>query len=197
MHSLAVAAQKLATLVCSSLPFRGGFELTCVPRRGVSKLISISRRQTHADMAAGKSPTSYKVQLCLESIVVRITTIRNIEERSRVTTLRHKQLGCIIRSGVLSTIRKPSVSIANKQSTIEQNIANLAIDNSPDRQPRNDSILQCQITRRCPGRTEIQVLIPATRLPEVHETVVDNRVGRILDLDCKALCDVVGENYGG
>lgn len=69
---------------------------------------------------------------------------------------------------------------------------NLAVDNRPDRQPRNYPILQCQITGLVPGRVEVKMPIPTSGLPKVHEAVVDDGVRGILDLNGKAGGNIIG-----
>lgn len=69
---------------------------------------------------------------------------------------------------------------------------NLAIDNRSNRQPRNYPVLQCQITGLVPGRVEVEMPVPASGLPEVHETVVDDGVRGILHLNGKAGGNVIG-----
>lgn len=80
--------------------------------------------------------------------------------------------------------------------SLERN-TNLAIDNRPNRQPRNDPVLQRQIASLVPGRVEVEMSIPASGLPEVHEPVVDDGVRGILDLNGKAGGNIVGQGLGG
>lgn len=69
---------------------------------------------------------------------------------------------------------------------------NLAVDNRPNRQPRDYPVLQCQIAGLVPGRVEVEMPIPTSGLPEVHEAVVDDGVRGILDLNGKARGNVIG-----
>lgn len=69
---------------------------------------------------------------------------------------------------------------------------NLAVYNRSNRQPCNDPVLQRQITSLVSGREEIEMSISASGLPKVHETIINDRVGGVLNLNGKAGGNVVG-----
>lgn len=62
-----------------------------------------------------------------------------------------------------------------------------------DGRSTEDAGIKRQI-RRCRSRwTEVEMLISTTGGPEVHQAVVDDRKGSILNLDCEPSCDRVRE----
>lgn len=167
--------------------------LTSVSRWRVSELVSVPRCQPHTDVSTWQRPASFERQLLLDRAIRQVTPIGNVEERARVTAIRHEYLGCVICCGVLK--KTSSVNRAFPHSLWRN--TNLAVYDCSNWQPRNDSILQCQIAGLVSRRVEVEMSIPASGLPKVHETVVDDGVGSVLDLNGKAGGNVVGQGLSG
>lgn len=78
--------------------------LTGISRRRVSKLISISRRQSHTDVPTRQGPASSERQFFLDRVIRLVAPMDNVEVRTRVAALRHEQLGCVVGYGVLNLV---------------------------------------------------------------------------------------------
>lgn len=57
----------------------------------------------------------------------------------------------------------------------------------------DDSINESQIVCFIASRAEVQVLVAAASRPLVQQTVMNDGIRRVLDLDCKTLRDIVGQ----
>lgn len=169
----------------------------------------LARGGAHANVAArclALEGAGHESELGLELVGVGVAAVNGVEDGTRVSALRHEQLGGVVRLGVLchlvscvSQCFATLVCLLFFFLLLSSGRTDLAVDDGTDGRDDgghgDDAVDQSQLIGGVAGGREEGVLVAAARRPDVVETVVDLGEGGVLDLDGELLGDAVGKLF--
>ena len=124
-------------------------------------------------------------ELGLKLLRLWVAAVNRLENGPRVPALCHEELRGIVGQLILFLV------ISSRQHQLLDRRTYLAVDYRGDSTSLDDALVQSQVEGIFTSRAEVQVLITASRFPDIQETVVNDRERRVLDPDAKALGDGV------